>query len=500
LATLLAPLASANEAPIPEFTFTPERPTPGQEVTFTSTSRDPDGNITSLTWDFGDGVTATAPVATHTYTKAGEFLVILTVIDNEGWGAQLGKKVQVVPDAAAAQRSQALDFLPGWLFWLMPLLVSVLLFSLAYLVVSKGQPAIYNLVFFLFYTASGSKSLMEALAVLTLGANPALHNAFVVLASIASFILAPLFLWFVLVFPRPVIAWLNEGWRGALTLLLAVPFLINLVAGFLSPAATINAFNVYVSILAISCLGLLVYHAWDIDSDEERRRIRMLMISFFILVVSTLILSGFNLAQTAAVQSGNQEGADGWLRAAAVFGLIISPFLELGAAMLLMYAILRYQLMGIEGLVMKATRGTIIALLVPSFFIIIANVIEQFFQETVLQGVRFDFIIAGFVAAAFMVPIQKWTTFMVHRLFPGAASNLPDYQAQRRMEIYEAQMRYSLLDGALNAKEIKVLRRLQLSIGITPDEIDRVLAMFPSVRRQDLVPGHEPAAAPTSGI
>lgn len=49
-----------------------------------STSSDPDGSIVKYLWEFGDGATATGSTATHTYTKAGTYLVTLAVQDDRG--------------------------------------------------------------------------------------------------------------------------------------------------------------------------------------------------------------------------------------------------------------------------------------------------------------------------------------------------------------------------------------------------------------------------------
>jgi serine protease len=70
----------ANESPVAGFTFT----TADLTATFTDTSYDPDGSLTSWNWNFGDGASSTASDPTHTYTAGGTYTVILTVMDNEG--------------------------------------------------------------------------------------------------------------------------------------------------------------------------------------------------------------------------------------------------------------------------------------------------------------------------------------------------------------------------------------------------------------------------------
>jgi hypothetical protein len=45
---------------------------------------DPDGDIVSWEWDFGDGAVGSGQIATHTYATDGFFLVMLCVTDNDG--------------------------------------------------------------------------------------------------------------------------------------------------------------------------------------------------------------------------------------------------------------------------------------------------------------------------------------------------------------------------------------------------------------------------------
>ncbi len=51
-------------------------------------SKDPDGSIASIEWDFGDGTKSTEPNPIHTYSEPGVYEVTLTIIDDHGAIAQ----------------------------------------------------------------------------------------------------------------------------------------------------------------------------------------------------------------------------------------------------------------------------------------------------------------------------------------------------------------------------------------------------------------------------
>jgi len=57
----------------------------GESINFSfAGTNDPDGNLASGFWDFGDGTTSTVPNPTHVYTSEGTYTVILSVTDNDG--------------------------------------------------------------------------------------------------------------------------------------------------------------------------------------------------------------------------------------------------------------------------------------------------------------------------------------------------------------------------------------------------------------------------------
>ncbi len=76
-----------GDGPVADFTFSPSAPTIDEEVTFDAgASFDPGGSIVEYRWDWGDGTSPTIGAsrkATHTFTAAGSYTVVLTVRDGD---------------------------------------------------------------------------------------------------------------------------------------------------------------------------------------------------------------------------------------------------------------------------------------------------------------------------------------------------------------------------------------------------------------------------------
>jgi len=72
-----------NHPPVAE--AGPDRWVTASEVSFDGTgSRDPDGQIESWRWDFGDGTTGSGPTPVHVYSAPGVYQVRLRVTDDSG--------------------------------------------------------------------------------------------------------------------------------------------------------------------------------------------------------------------------------------------------------------------------------------------------------------------------------------------------------------------------------------------------------------------------------
>jgi len=74
-----------NTAPVAAFTTNATTVIQNEMIHFdASESYDSDGTIVSYLWEFGDGNTATGVTTDHAYNEEGEYIVILTVKDNDG--------------------------------------------------------------------------------------------------------------------------------------------------------------------------------------------------------------------------------------------------------------------------------------------------------------------------------------------------------------------------------------------------------------------------------
>jgi hypothetical protein len=75
---------ATNIPPTVTVTAVPTSGTEPLEVAFTATASDPDGQILSYSWDFGDASLASGPNPTHTYTCDGTFTAVVRVLDDGG--------------------------------------------------------------------------------------------------------------------------------------------------------------------------------------------------------------------------------------------------------------------------------------------------------------------------------------------------------------------------------------------------------------------------------
>lgn len=91
-------LSSASDTNCPPeacFTWCPICPKVMEAFRFINCSIDPDGEIVSWLWDFGDGTTSTDPDPVHQYGRVGIYIVTLTVTDNAGTTATRTREISI---------------------------------------------------------------------------------------------------------------------------------------------------------------------------------------------------------------------------------------------------------------------------------------------------------------------------------------------------------------------------------------------------------------------
>jgi parallel beta-helix repeat protein len=82
--TTFRTIVVGNEPPVSNFSFSPSSIMTGQEVHFEDLSADPDGEILTWEWEFGDGATSDLKDPVHSYSEPGSYTVSLTVTDDSG--------------------------------------------------------------------------------------------------------------------------------------------------------------------------------------------------------------------------------------------------------------------------------------------------------------------------------------------------------------------------------------------------------------------------------
>jgi len=107
--------APGPKPPVVSFTYKPPNPRVNETVTFdASESYDQDGQIVSYNWNFGDGTTGEGKIATHSYSKEGNYKVTLTVVDNDGQSSSKSKTLTVLKPKTDKRIDDAIAWALDW--------------------------------------------------------------------------------------------------------------------------------------------------------------------------------------------------------------------------------------------------------------------------------------------------------------------------------------------------------------------------------------------------
>jgi serine protease len=96
-----SPIA-VNQPPVADFSAVITSEVDPLTISFdANASSDSDGSISSYSWDFGDGNTATGTTVSHRFAMAGSYDIVLTVTDDDGATHSLTKTTQITTSLVA---------------------------------------------------------------------------------------------------------------------------------------------------------------------------------------------------------------------------------------------------------------------------------------------------------------------------------------------------------------------------------------------------------------
>lgn len=83
LTVTISRITASSPPVVNSATAVPNPAAEGQNIVFSADGSDPTGQAITVTWDFGDGTTATGATATHAYASAGTYIVVATLTDTD---------------------------------------------------------------------------------------------------------------------------------------------------------------------------------------------------------------------------------------------------------------------------------------------------------------------------------------------------------------------------------------------------------------------------------
>ena len=209
-------------------------------------------------------------------------------------------------------------------------------------------------------------------------------------------------------------------------------------------------------------------HTWYIASAEaERARARAFTLAFGVRdVLWTITFGYFGLAQFGLVGPGIEEMMTNPDSYSILFPLTYQSAVILYVP-LVAYGVLRVQLFDID-LRIKRTlkRGTVAAAFVATFFVIsefAGNYLSSQFG-TVLG------VLGTGALIFFLDPIQRAAERLSNAAMPNTVDT-PEYEAFRKLQVYDSAVRAALEDGHISERQRRVLDSMIESMGI-----DRKLA------------------------
>ena len=378
---------------------------------------------------------------------------------------------------------------------LLPVIVGLALITLATVVVRHGGGHRHNKLFAALYFLSGIKSLSEGITPMadSFNASASLFPdaaAWSLAGAVCALMMTPLLLIFVSSFPRPTEWIVKHPKRGVLAF---VPSIIIALLLFTSPQASFErfaaaiGFSVFSTFVTAAALVLLVKARAGSPDPVERKQAGYVIVGFLPSFIATWVITTlYILVVYGAVDTATAQ----WLLDSVVG--ILSPVFELVAASLVGFAILKYQLLGVNPRFRLGVKSALAGGMFIALFIL-----TQFVENVVLQGKVFafagdygSFILSGATGIVLFKPIEKVSGRVSDRLLPGAAAvaaaaSAGDTQAKpatqdssaatlHAEQIYHAQCTYVLRDAHVTEREMALLRNLRTQLGLGEEQAQRI--------------------------
>lgn len=266
----------------------------------------------------------------------------------------------------------------------------------------------------------------------------------------------------------------RRWWNGRIPLV----FLLVATVGWLATSALMPSlwttgrvlmFGIYAG-GAISILGFLVAVQWVIVSlwiRQERRIAFAFLIAFSIRnlqFIRDLVLALSEDLRGEVIALGPIEWYRDWN-----FDLWQDVVLEGAFLTLLAFAVLSGQIVTLDNRIKASIRTGTVSLVLTVVFLILTEGMEAILGvESIL------FSILGAVAISLLImPVHRWSEVIATRLVPGAhlIGTLP---AKERRDTYLQQAVLAWEDGVLRPKEVNMLGRLQVHLGLDEETVARL--------------------------
>lgn len=369
----------------------------------------------------------------------------------------------------------------------LPVLVGLALIAIASLVVRHGQGHRHNMFFAALYFLSGLKSVSEGLRLRA----DAWHDKaalfpegafWSLLASFCALAMLPLLFLFVSHFPHPL-AWTARRPRSAALAFVPSLLMAALLVAYVVGSATrdafasgVQAFNFVFFVVTVAAILLLLRTRSTSRDPVERQQSLYVLLGFLPGFVAGWTVSGLQFL--AASGSVNGAQAQGLIDNIIQF---VSPVFELLAASLVGFAILKYNILGVDPRFRLGVKSALVGIMFVVLFLA-----TQAIENLVLQDLFFafagpygSFLFSGVAGVVLFKPIEKVSGKVSDKLLPTAAGKDGLLPAE---EIYHAQATYILRDAKVTDRELAGLRNLRTQLKISEarareieEDVERIL-------------------------